>query len=104
MTTGTHVVTYTAPTGGAAVDISCLVDTVSIHHGRDDTTGQPDAPSCTVEFSLDVDIDNYPPVDVGGTLKVTTTVGGTTYTRFIGVVTDYSQEWTEAGPDTPDWV
>lgn len=101
---GEHVVTFT-PAQGAAVDISCLVDSVTIHHGRDDASGQPDANSATVEMSLDTGEDEYPAaLDVGGILRVTTKAGNTTSTRFVGRVSDVTQGWDDAGEETPDRV
>lgn len=102
MTVGNHVVTVAPAGGGAAVDISCLVDTVSMHYGRDDTSSQPDPNACTLEMSLDTDTDAYPAaLDVAGILTVTTTVAGTTFTRFVGKITDREQTWEDAGEDTP---
>ena len=101
---GTHVVTLTPAAGGAAVDISCLIDRVAIRHGRDDTDTQPEANSATFDMSLDTDEDAYPPgLDVGGILNVTTTVPGhTPSTRFVGKITDVDQTWQDdAGADTP---
>jgi len=101
---GTHVVTLTPVAGGAATDISCLVDRVSIHFGRDDTDSQPDANSCTLDISLDTDTDVYPAaLDVGALVQVTTAVGGNPpVTRFTGRVTDMAQTWEDAGEDTPN--
>lgn len=104
---GTHAVTVTAVTGGAAVDISCLVDTLTIHHGRDDTDSQPEASSATVDMSLDTDdpADALPTaLDIGATIKVTTTVSGTVYGRFTGRVTDIAEGWNDEGEDTPNAV
>lgn len=101
---GTHAVTLTPAAGGAAVDISCLVDRVAIRHGRDDTDTQPEPNSATFDISLDTDIDVYPPgLDVGGFLSVTTTVpGNPPSVRFYGKITDVDQTWEDAGADTPD--
>ena len=94
---GLHTVTV----GGT--DISCLVDSVAIHHGRDDTDSQPEASSCTLDISTDTqDADLPATLDVGALVKVTTTVGGTVLVRFSGKVTDISQGWDEAGEETPD--
>ena len=104
---GTHVVTVTAVSGGAAVDISCLVDTLTIHHGRDDTDSQPEASSCTVDISLDTDnpAEIVPAaLDIGATVKVTTALLGTPYTRFTGRVTDIAEGWDDAAEDTPNAV
>jgi hypothetical protein len=104
MSVGLHTVTLT-PMAGGALDISCLVDSVSVQHGRQDTDSQPEASSCTLEVSLDSDDTQLPPeLDVGASLTVTTTLAGVTHTRFSGTVTDVSQGWDEAGTDTPDRV
>lgn len=101
---GTHTVTV-APVGGAPVDISCLIDTVSIQHGRDDTENQPDASSCSLALSMDMDVDIYPaPLDVGAVVRVVTTFDGVGYPRFSGRVTDINEGWDDAGEDTPDRV
>jgi hypothetical protein len=61
--------------GGAAVDVSCLVDQVGIVHGRDDTDSQPDASSATVDFSFDSgDVALPAAVEIGATLDVDTLV------------------------------
>jgi hypothetical protein len=101
---GTHAVTLTPAAGGAAADISCLVDRVAIRHGRDDTNTQPEPNSATVDISLDTDIDPYPPgLDVGGMIHVTTTIPGhPAFVRFHGKITDVTQSWEEnAGTETP---
>lgn len=89
--------------GAEVIDITCLVDAVTIHHGRDDASGQPDAPSCTIDMSLDTGEEEYPAsLDVGGIIRVTTETVETITTRFAGRVTDITQGWDEAGPETPD--
>jgi len=95
---GTHVVTVTP--GG--VDLSCLIDTVAIRHGRDDTTGQPDASSVTLTLDLH---DTVLPAeaDIGATVTVTTTIPGqAASTRFVGRITDVDLEWADEGADTPN--
>ena len=104
---GTHSVTVSLPVEGAdPVDVSCLVDTVTIHHGRDDTDSQPEASSCSLDMSLDTDTTVLPPeLEVGSILRVTTTIPDVvTSTRFAGRITDLDQEWESAGEDTPDRV
>lgn len=97
--TGTHVVKV--GTGAGAVDISCLVDSVAINHGRDDTSSQPEASSATVEFTTGP-ADPLPAVvDVGAILTVTTTTL-TTFARFTGRITDLSLGWDDQGENTPD--
>lgn len=84
------------------VDLSCLVDSVSIHHGREDPTGQPEASTATLNLSWDQDTDSMPvTLDVGAQVKVETDLGGQSFTRFLGRVSDISYEWDEVGPDTP---
>lgn len=104
---GTHAVTVTRPVAGAApVDVSCLVDSLSIHHGRDDTSSQPDASSCSLDLSLDTEETLLPPeIDVGSIVNVSTTLpGGVKSTRFVGRITDIDSEWEEAGEETPERV
>lgn len=92
---GQHAVTV----GG--LDVSCLVDAVSIQHGREDATGQPEASSATIEMDL-TDTTLPTEVEIGAAVLVTTTWAGITYTRFSGVVTDVALEWDDAGWDTPN--
>ena len=104
MTIGLHSVTLT-PLEGAPLDISCLIDQVSIRQGRDDTDSQPDAASCTLDVSVDSDTTPLPgALDVGGLIEVRTTLAGVDFVRFHGTVTDISQGWVSAGDDTPDQV
>lgn len=104
MTVGTHTVTVT-PAGGAAADVSCLVDQVSINHGRSDTGSQPVASTATLDLSYDSTTVAYPThLDVGATVRVVTTVAGVAHTRFVGQVTDIKVGWDDAGPDTPNAV
>ena len=54
---GTHEVwVYPDPgdpvTGGPALDLSCLVDEVTIAHGRSDATSQPEPASATVNITV----------------------------------------------------
>lgn len=84
-------------------DLTCLVDSVTIHHGRDDTNSQPEANSATLDMSLDTDEDEYPPtLEVGGSVRVTTATALGTFVRFVGRVTDIAQGWQPAGEDTPN--
>jgi len=99
---GTHAVNLT-PLTGPAVDISCLVDTISINHGRDDTASQPEASTATFALSLDTNEEQWPAgLDAGATLTVTTAVAGTVYTRFSGRVTDTELAWQDAAEETPN--
>lgn len=106
MTIGLHTVTLTPLGGGAAADVSCLVDSVSLKYGREDTDSQPEAASCTLEMSWDSEATSLPGgLDIGASVLVTTTLlGQPAVTRFAGQVTDISQGWEEAGEDTPDRV
>jgi hypothetical protein len=94
---GLHTVTV----GGA--DISCLVDSVSVSHGRDDSSSQPEASSATISLTVDAASELLPPVvDVGAAVVVTTQTTAATFERFVGRVTDLALGWDEAGADTPD--
>jgi hypothetical protein len=89
------------------VDLSCLMDAVSIEHGRAETTGQPEAPSATMDFTTGPGAPLPAAVEVGAILVVSTTItdaAGTnpvTYPRFTGRITDMTLGWDEAGEDTP---
>jgi hypothetical protein len=87
---------------GGGVDISCLVDSVSIHHGRDDSESQPEASSATIDLTSDPVMPLPPQVDVGASVVVTTVSNGITFQRFVGRVTDLALGWDDAGADTPD--
>jgi len=103
MSIGAHTVSVLPPAGGSPTDISCLVDSVSINHGRSDADSPPDAQSCTVEISLDTLTTALPPViDIGAYLFVSTKVAGMTLDRFSGQISDISQGWDDAGAATPD--
>lgn len=98
---GTHVVKVT-PVSGPVVDLSCLIDQVTIRHGREETTAQPEASTATIDLDLS---DTVLPsgVDVGATVTITTKVGtAAASTRFVGRVTDIALGWEDAGTDTPD--
>lgn len=101
---GTHVVQLTPdPTvPGTVVDISCLIDQVSIRHGREETTGQPEASTATLDLSLDSGEDALPSMDIGSIIRVTTNIPGVSSVRFVGRITDFSVGWDEAGYDTPE--
>ena len=103
---GQHVVKVwgsdlVAPTG-PGTDISCLVDEVSIRHGRQDATTQAEPSSVTVDFTVGPGAPLPDVVDIGAWLVVTTTVSGTTHTRFTGRLTDIALGWDDAGENTPD--
>lgn len=89
--------------GSELIDITCLVDSLTIHHGRDDSGSQPEASSCTLSISLDTGETEYPAaLDIGGIVRVETTTALADSVRFMGRVTDLTQGWADAGPDTPD--
>lgn len=87
---------------GDALDVSCLVDSVSIQHGRQDSTGQPEASTATVDLDLG-DLDLPTGVDIGSVVHVTTELeNGASSVRFHGRVTDLNLGWDDAGEATPD--
>lgn len=83
-------------------DLSCLVDSVAITHGRDDSTGQPEPASATLDFTVTPEDPLPAVVEVGAVVVVTTTVAQGTSQRFVGRISDLALGWNEAGPDTPD--
>jgi hypothetical protein len=94
---GLHTVTV------AGVDISCLVDSASISHGRDDPGSQPEASSATINLTVDATAETLPAaVDVGATVSVTTQTSAGTFDRFLGRITDLALGWDDAGANTPD--
>lgn len=105
---GTHAVYLIPdPTGtGSPLDVTCLVDDVQIHHGRDDSDSQPEPASATVSLSVS-DGDPLPGLlEIGTTIRITTTLPGvpTPFERFRGRVTDMNSGWEDAGYATPDTV
>lgn len=85
-------------TGGA--DLSCLIDTVTINHGRDDTGSQPEASSVSIDGTTD--FDPLPgAVEIGAYVVVTTTTL-TAHRRFLGRLTDIALGWEDMGEATPD--
>lgn len=104
MTTDYLVLDYKGTPG---TDISCLVDEVSITHGRDGASGQPDSATATVSFTA-TPVDPLPAVvEIGSVVTVTTTPPPGTKgssTRFVGRVTDLALGWDDNGEDTPDSV
>jgi len=102
---GTHTVNVyedrETPTG-TPVDISCLLDGVSIRYGRTDTANQPEAASATLEVTVGPGAPLPPIVDIGAWVIIDTHLAGTAYRRFTGRVTDLTIGWDDAGPDTPD--
>lgn len=88
--------------GGDALDLTCLVDELSIVHGRSDTTSQPEPSSTTLDVTVGPGAPLPVEVDIGAWLVVATTVGGVRYTRFTGRITDIAIGWDDAGPNTPE--
>ena len=86
----------------AGEDISCLVDTVSLNHGRDDSESQPEAASATINLTATPDAPIPLAIDVGSAVVITTTTANGTFDRFRGEVTDITLSWEEAGENTPD--
>jgi len=113
VTVGTFRVTYRQIANVSPFyDITCLVDSLTIRHGRDDTNSQPEADSCTLNMS-DEHGEFWPPtsgnapfvLDVAGTVYVWAYLGPDWYAqRFQGRITDIDQEWDDAGEDTPDHI
>lgn len=108
---GTARVTYQQSNTTPWYDITCLVESLTIRHGRDDTSSQPEADSCTLTLSLDLNAEEWPPqsgnaplvLDVAATLYVWAYLGPNWFAqRFAGRVTDIDQEWDDAGEETPD--
>ena len=103
---GDHAVILTPDPNlpGETVDVSCLVDSVTIRYGRDDTDSQPEAASATVELSLDPHGPETLPggLEVGAAVRVVTTTELVASTRFVGRVTDVSLGWDDAGEATPN--
>jgi hypothetical protein len=90
-----------APTG-APVDVTCLLDDVAVVHGRSDSTSQPAPSAATLNVTVGPGAPLPPELDIGAWLIVDTEVGGVTYRRFTGRVSDISIGWDDAGPNTPD--
>lgn len=94
--------------GGTSSDMSCLIDEVSIMHGRDGPTGQPEPSSATVDFTAGPGAPVPPEVEIGAVLVVSTSLpaegesGAVESVRFTGRITDISLGWDEAGSQTPE--
>lgn len=92
----------------ASADVSCLVDEVTIHHGRTDTEAQPEPSSATIELTVTPDDPLPELVDVGAVLIVSTVLdgaddgGAVSSVRFVGRITDLVLGWDEAGERTPE--
>lgn len=103
MSVGTpRALVFPDPLGGASIDVSCLVDTISIRHGRDDSAAQPEASAATVDFTV-TPADPLPPeVEIGAVLVVRVERPEGNSQRFVGSITDLTLGWDDAGADTPD--
>jgi hypothetical protein len=90
--------------GAPGVDFTCLCDAVTINHGRDDATGQPEASSATVDLSRDPTgrFPLPPELEIGAVVKVVTNTANASSQRFVGRVTDLTLGWEDDGAETPD--
>jgi len=86
----------------AGAELSCLVDSVSIAHGRDDPGSQPAASSATVDITVTPGWPLPATVEIGAALVVDTTTPGGSFRRFAGRITDIALAWDDAGEATPD--
>ena len=84
--------------------LGCLVDRISIVHGRADSDSQPDPAACTVEISQYGTDDELPAVlEIGSRVDVThVAANGLKTPRFYGNITDISLTWEDAGEATPE--
>lgn len=92
---------YPDPHNPAGVDLACLVDEITLTHGRSDATEAPEASSATIDLDL-TDTALPATVDVGGLVVVATEFSGWTSTRFVGRITDVNLGWDDAAADTPN--
>lgn len=100
---GLNSVIVTPTDGTDPVDISCLVDTLAIKHGRDDVDSQPEASTATLDLSFDTSDEDLPPaVEVGSTLETEIVLAGVHTPRFVGTITDIAIGWDDQGEDTPN--
>jgi hypothetical protein len=99
---GAHTVTLTPVGGGAAIDVTCLLDSASVTHGRDDPGAQPEASTASLALSAFTPTDVIPPeLEIGATVTIATdTVTAAPSVRFAGRITDVQYEWDDAGEDT----
>lgn len=98
MTVGIHRALFSLP-GDPDVtgDLSCDVDDVTIHRGRDDPDNQPEASTATLTMPGALPTG----VDMGSRVAVDTLLpdGLTWSRRFLGTVTDASATWEAGGPE-----
>lgn len=84
------------------VDITCLLDSVAIRHGRSGPTDQPDASTITMDLAIDTDVDTIPDaLEVGSGIGVFVTLPAGDSQRFYGRITDINYGWDDALEDTP---
>ena len=69
--------------------VECSVLSATIHHGRDDATSQPVASTATVELVRPLPAT----ARIGARIEVLAELGGTTWSRFVGEVTDLGVGW-----------
>jgi hypothetical protein len=86
---------------GASADLSCLIDEISIQHGRGESTGQPEPSAATIDLTATGEEPLSPIVDIGAVIIVSTTTSQGSSTRFTGRVTDVALGWEDAGDETP---
>jgi hypothetical protein len=98
----TTVTVYPPDGSGGGVDLSCLVDQVTVHHGRDDSGTQPEASTLGLDFTVTPDDPLPALVEIGSVITVTHATGTLTSQRFRGRITDVALGWEAAGEDTPD--
>jgi hypothetical protein len=86
------------------VDFTCWADDLTIRHGREDFTDQPEADAVTLNMSPDHNGAQVPAIEVGTDVVVTYQVWdlGPVHTRFRGRVTDVQRSWDDAGAATPE--
>lgn len=113
--------------GGAGLDVSGLVEEVTIRHGRPDPVTQPEASAATIVVDLGPEAratltgapagtmtEGLPVFEAGAGLTIETTIPNPNpdpedpdpapvpRRRFIGRITDEDRGWSEAGEQTPD--
>jgi hypothetical protein len=101
------VLLFADPSGaGASLDVTCYVDEISIHHGREDSSSQPEAATATLDLSADNAVDPLPSaIEIGAVIRVYATLAGDPPAfRFAGRISDVNAGWEEAGVATPDRV
>lgn len=86
--------------GPADAAITCAVLDASVHHGRDDPANQPDASTATINL-----LGPLPPEAViGARVRLVATLGGTSYDRFTGTVTDLGVGWDDVDHAVPQII